>query len=368
MTDTVRGAVATKQDDAAKFSDSGVLALRSDQKWWEPRQVAALKSLGIKHATDEDLLVYFHYCQKTDLDPFSKEIYLLERKSWNKDRRDWDYTQTIQVGIDGFRGKAQTSAREQGINLEYEETTWYDDAGKPYTEWIKPEPPAAAKVTVVKVLPDGTRLRVPGFCRFQSYAAYAKDHHGDPAFLQSQWKVMPEHMIEKCCEAFALRRAFPRDLSGMYIPEELQGGMEYEAAPPPPKLRARRREPDANDEGVVDGEVVVEPDTQTAVPDPQEALARIGAVFREHGLGAKSHAVTRSAVATGLFHQMMGTPVTGYITPETMDPAQLAELAEMVAQFCDGLTDTEVATVKEQVIAYGDSVTSGINERERQEV
>jgi hypothetical protein len=36
----------------------------------------------------------------------------------------------------------------------------------------------------------------------------------------AQWRTQPEHMIEKCAEAHALRRAFPHDLGGMYLEEE----------------------------------------------------------------------------------------------------------------------------------------------------
>lgn len=366
MANTVRDAVANREEAQPPDNTGGVLALREDQGWWEPKQLAALKSLGIKHATKEDLLVYFHYCQKTRLDPFSKQIYLLERRSKNRDTGQWEYTQTIQVGIDGFRVNAHRAARNQGVRIEYEDTIWFDARGDKHEVWLDREtPPSAAKVTVIKHYTDGTTARFPGIAVFESYADYGKDKDGNK-YLKAQWGVMPDHMIEKCAEAFALRRAFPNDLGGLYIEEELQH--DYQPPGAPPKLRAHRREPDAEDDNVMDGEVISETEEPAdTVPDPRESLDGIATVMREHGIGAKNLARTRLAVVTGLYHQMMGTEVTGYLTPENMQPEQLHELSQVVAQFCNGLTDTPEANVKEQLIAYGDAISNSLNLKEAQE-
>jgi hypothetical protein len=40
------------------------------------------------------------------------------------------------------------------------------------------------------------------------------------------WKKMPETMLEKCCEAKALRMAFPDFLGGVYTQEEMEQAEE----------------------------------------------------------------------------------------------------------------------------------------------
>jgi phage recombination protein Bet len=378
MTQTVDEAVTEAAESRAlakrPANIDGVLALTADQTWWVPKQLAALKALGIKNADNADLLLFFHYCQRTRLDPFSKQIYLLERRNWNKKTKQWEYNQVIQVGIDGFRINAQRAADKQGVFIEYEDTLWIDADEKPHKYWLSAEPPAAAIVTVVKVLPDGRKLRVPGFARFDSYAAYGKNNDTGERYLQAQWAVMGEHMIEKCAEAFALRRAFPNDLSGLFIEEELQGRQGPVDLSSPPRGETYTRDPEATDDGTVTGTVVdeaaggTESNEEAPPPDPKVSAAKIAAVFREYRLGARDQAQLRVAIVTGIwaaaFHA--NDPITAYVAVEQLEPSVMAELADHVAVFCDALKPTPEAAVKDQLIAYGAAVMETIHaNRER---
>ncbi len=306
MAESVRGVMARREGRALEEDPNGaVLALRDDQTWWSPRQLAALKVLGIKNATNEELLVFLHYCAKTKLDPFSKQVYLLEKRA--KEGGIWVYRQVIVVGIDGYRVVAQRAAARQQCHVEYEPTIWYDHQGRAFDVWLDEDhPPFAAKVTVVKVLPDGVKLTYPAVARFKSYAARSKQDNS----LQGQWAVMEDHMIEKCAEAFGLRRAFPNDLGGTYSEEEVQ----HE---PPPVLPARRRPPQDDDDDVIrshaepaagpeDGAGDRAEGTGGSVKAESPAMTRkqatraMNKVFNDAGMGGKDNAADRCAVISYL--------------------------------------------------------------------
>jgi phage recombination protein Bet len=188
---------------------SAALAIRPGQEMWTDKQKAALAVLGIRDASSADLAVFMHVSQRTGLDPFSKQIYMIARRV--KERGEWIDKWTIQTGIDGFRVIRDRVAARQGVTVEYEDTIWYDRDGGEHKVWLSEDEPAGCVVTVIK---DGHRY--PGALRFNSYAA----RHKDTGELTGQWKIMPDHMIEKCCEAFALRRAFPHDLGGVQLEDE----------------------------------------------------------------------------------------------------------------------------------------------------
>lgn len=208
----------------ALVGDAAPLAIQAGQELFTDKQRAALAALGIKDCPNAELAVFMHYCQRTQLDPFSRQIYYIKRREMAGGQ--WVDKWTTQVGIDGFRVIRDRVAARTGCTVEFEDTVWYDADGREHKAWLSPEPPAACKVVLVKYQ-DNRKLRYAGVLRTASYMAM-KD--GKPV---SQWKTQPDHMIEKCCEAFATRRAFPNDFSGLYIPEEL----DSRAGDVPPAVR-----------------------------------------------------------------------------------------------------------------------------------
>ena len=175
------------------------LAVRDDQPFWEPRQLAALRQLGVDGASNDDLGVFLYRCQVTGLDPFTGQISMVKRGG------RW----VIQTGIDGYRVIAQRAAKAEGVTLSYGPTKWFDRAGGTHEIWLGDEAPAGASVVVYK---NGQPFG--GVARFKSFAPM-KD--GKP---MAQWAVMPDHMIAKCAEAQALRRAFPNDLEAIVTSDE----------------------------------------------------------------------------------------------------------------------------------------------------
>lgn len=197
--------------DIATRGGSG-LDIRRDQEYWTDRQLAALRQLGVEDAGPGDLTVFFHQCQRTGLDPFVRQIYMIGRRTKNQRTQQWETKQTIQTGIDGFRLVARRAADAAGETIAFQDTLWAGSDGVWTEVWVADGPPAAAKVVVVR---DGRP--VPGIALYREYVQTTKD--GTP---NSQWSMRPAHMLAKCAEALALRRAFPQDLAGVYVPEEMK--------------------------------------------------------------------------------------------------------------------------------------------------
>lgn len=174
-------------------NSKNVLAVRGDQTWWDEAQLAALKQLGLSNAGKGDLALFLAYAQKTGLDPFSRQVYMIERGGrWG-----------IQSSIDGLRIVAQRSGEYAG----QVGPLWCDTDGVWVDVWLKSTPPAAAKVGVYRA---GFAEPVTAVALWAEYAA------GSPT-----WKKMPALMLAKCAEALALRKAFPQDLSGIYTSDEM---------------------------------------------------------------------------------------------------------------------------------------------------
>lgn len=201
----------TVTDNAPVAQSNGSLAIQPDQQMWTPYQRAVLSTLGVAEDCPTAVLAgYLHLCQKRGLDPFLKQVYLVGR---NQRQRGGGYATvyTPQTGIDGFRVLATRAARRAGIEYEYEDTVWFGPDGSKHEVWLSAEPPAAAKVVVLK---NGKR-----FSAVALYSAYVDtDRDGNP---KNRWKADPAGMTAKCAEALALRKAFPEDLGDLYTDDEM---------------------------------------------------------------------------------------------------------------------------------------------------
>jgi phage recombination protein Bet len=186
----------------------GALAIRPDQTEWTPQQAAVLQQSGISNeVTSAELSGFLHLCQRTQLDPFSRQIYLIGRY----DKRAGRTVFTPQTGIDGYRVIAHRVVAEVRQQFGYEDTQWCDKSGQWRDVWLSDAPPAAAKVTVLR---QGQRFSAVAL--FREYCQTGRE--GQPIGL---WGRMPAGQIAKCAEALALRKAFPHDLAGVYTAEEM---------------------------------------------------------------------------------------------------------------------------------------------------
>lgn len=193
---------------------NSALAVQSEQTFWNNQQITVLKSLGLDAATESDLGLFFHQCTRTGLDPFAKQIYMIGRKA--KENGQFITKYTIQTGIDGYRLIARRAADRAGHKYGIKETLWCGDDGVWRDVWLAITPPAAAKVTVER---DGDTFTAVAV--YNEYVQLAKDYNTQQMGPNTMWKKMAANQLSKCAEAAALRKAFPQDLSGVYVDAEM---------------------------------------------------------------------------------------------------------------------------------------------------
>lgn len=263
---------------------TGALALNPSQALWTKAQRAALAQIGLEKADDANLAMFLHYCQRTGMDPFTRQIYMIGR--WDKTSGRLKYT--IQMAIDGFRIIAQRSLQYAGQT----EPQWCGPDGAWRDVWVDHStPPVAARIGVLR---HGWPQPTYAIAHFAEYAPMKRDGSG----LEPMWKRMPANQISKCAEAAALRKAFPNDLSGMYVPEELEKNDEYQVVEQPVKPEPERIDWDARiAEVAADYEALKKLWTEAKGFEPNnlELLERIAAA----GMAAKDAAEKQPDVVDG---------------------------------------------------------------------
>lgn len=247
------------------------LTIEAGQTFWTDKQIAALRQLGVQNANNGDLAVFYHQVARTGLDPFARQIYMIERQG----------KQTIQTGIDGFRLIARRAVDRSRGTLGFLPTEWCGADGQWRDVWLSGEHPAAARVTVLR---DGQPY--PAVAMWGEYAGTKRD-----GGLTAMWAGKPALMLAKCAEALALRRAFPQDLSGIYTSDEMSANVvEAPVESSVNRLRAALAPTHSEAEDVQDAEVV-EPEQPTldvapAEPEPltDRTRGQMFAVLAEHGI------------------------------------------------------------------------------------
>ncbi|MBM4516411.1 hypothetical protein GS432_08085 [Rhodococcus hoagii] len=183
---------------------------------YSPAQRDQLRALGgLDEASDGDIAMLKAVSDRSGLDPFVKQIYLVGRKTktggYRGEPERWETKWSVQVGIDGFRAVTHRYAEEKGLTVELGRPVFYDAEGNQQLIWLRAWGyPAAAEVTVRVGQSTATAVAT-----WDEYVQTKRD--GSP---NSMWDKMPTVMLAKCAEAQAHRRVCPLT-AGMHEPAEL---------------------------------------------------------------------------------------------------------------------------------------------------
>jgi phage recombination protein Bet len=174
-------------------------------------QIDLIKQTVMPQASDLELDLFINFCRTKRLDPLSKQVYATRQKNGT-----WQFFSSI----DGLRVIAQRSGEYLGQTAPF----WCGPDGEWRDVWLSEDNPSAAKIGVWK---RGNSEPTWGVATFKSYGRGK----------QGNWTSMPDVMLAKCAEAIALRKAFPDDLSGVYVKEEFTEASDPEPIKTPPRPR-----------------------------------------------------------------------------------------------------------------------------------
>lgn len=213
--DTIERRSRWRNQVKAMTTTNNRLALATATPMVTPEHLDLVRATIAKDATPAELDLFLYDCARQGVHPLDKLIYFTKRKG--------RYVPI--TSIDFLRTRAQDSGECAGI----------DDAL--FTGAVKSQT-FTATVTVYRLV-QGQR------CTFSASARWS-EYRPDEAFM---WDKMPHVMLGKCAEALALRKAFPKQLAGLYIKEEMEQAENH-----PPMVKSLTPSPGPVPAGTLDSE------------------------------------------------------------------------------------------------------------------
>lgn len=171
------------------------------------QHIVSLKNAGIvpKDTPVDRIIVFAHVCTSLKLNPFTREIYLLE---YNKKGGGKTYTEI--TGIGGYISIAERTGKYLGCS-DAKFDLLSDGSFKTMFDYKDGELPKTVTVSAFKVI-DGIKHETPATIKMSVY-------NKDAANGQNRWKEDPIGMGVKVAKALAIRTAF--NISGAHIDAEI---------------------------------------------------------------------------------------------------------------------------------------------------
>lgn len=182
---------------------------------WTPEQRKMIRDTYASGANDSEFSMLMQIASVRNLDPIKRQIWFVKRWDSMKRCEVW----APQTSIDGLR----TIAQRTGL---------YDGQDEP--EFLN-DKNGRLEFCRVKVYRKDWNRPAVGIAYWSEYAAKKKD-----GSITAMWSEKPHVMLAKCAEALGLRKAFPEDTAGLYVPEEMaEKDVTPQAVQPSPAARER---------------------------------------------------------------------------------------------------------------------------------
>ncbi|MBC3178121.1 recombinase RecT [Corynebacterium lujinxingii] len=279
---------------------------------------ARLRALmGADDASDADLDVLAMVSQRSGLDPFLKQIYLVGRRTktggYRGEPERWETKWTVQSSIDGLREVLFRTADAKGVDCSIGRPVWFDADGSPHRFWVGDANPTACEVEVTL----GGRTGY-GVATWDQFCQTTKQ--GTP---NSMWSQMGPHMLAKCAKALAIRDVCSL-ASGIYIDEEMQQAEN--------RVFAEARRTDTQPKSLSRGSSGL----QSAIAAPEQEAAPEWSEVGTIAAGDIERAETRSALVSVLENAKKNVGAAEYKALRTKGTQRWNELP------AEDITDAEV--------------------------
>ena len=228
-------------------------------------EIDILKRTLLAGYTEDEQQSFIKLCQRTRLDPFTKQIYATRR--YVKDRSGNKVPTLVPItSAIGLTAIAVRTGEFDGCTIQ-----WCSKDGIWKDEWIEEEFPTAAKCVVYhkkRSHPEVGIAQWSGYCG-QSYNNTTKRWE-----VSEFWERLGAFMLGKVARAQALRSSWPDLCANLYISEEMHGGAS-EADEPNDEVKItenRKKEEELLKKARSEGVRIVENKAKKQ-PTPAEAAA-----------------------------------------------------------------------------------------------
>lgn len=185
---------------------------------WES-QIALVKTMVAKEASDDEFELMLHMARKYNLDPLTKQIWLVKYRG---------QPANIFTGRDGFLDIAHRSGQFNGMDTKVEVVQ--EPIDKTFTFYNKK---ANRQETGRLHRPWQYKATCTVYRKDMQHPIIAEVFEDEYTTCQNLWKDKARTMIGKVAESQALRKAF--QISGLYSPDEMPEPPPHERDITPPK-------------------------------------------------------------------------------------------------------------------------------------